>query len=797
MTGPDFALLKRRRGGFVLLLVRAVLWTLLWLPIPAGLVAVSAWGAQVESIPPVDTIAVTERYAPTRLLSARGFVIGGLDRGARPWAEWADLSPEFVAAVVASEDARFFTHTGFDLRGIARAFVANREAGENVQGGSTLTQQLAKSFVGNERTWDRKLAELVMARRIEARWSKARIFEAWANRAYFGAGATGVAAAADIYFGVTPADLDLAQSALLAALIPAPGAVNPFVHPERALVRRDRVLERLRVMGLATDAEVDAALDMPIELVDLSTRRVRAPALEAAVWRELSAARPDRDWLRSGDTVYTALDLVRQRQGEAALRDGLHGLDARQGLRAVLGHVAPAGMDDARTALTEAACVAEACPALVEAVEADRVVVFDGAGDVAIDGDGWAWAVPWRRDAVNHDETIDRPGDAFAVGDLVVVRDGRIVQFPRVEGAWGTVDLADGAIEAAVGGYDADRSVFHRYLQACRQPGSTFKPILYSVAIDRGYTVATLLRDAPIRIELGPFEEWRPRNADGDFEGHITMWEAFIWSRNLPAIGIIREVSARRVIERAQRLGVRSEMAAVESLALGASCLAPSELTGVFATFARGGIPTTPHLVVDAVAADGGAPLRWRRADAAARVHLLPTARMDRLWALRAQTPRPAIRPSTAWTVSWLLSEVVRHGTGGDLRELGWPVAGKTGTTNAYDAWFAGFSAREASVVWIGSDRNTRPLGRRESGGHLALPVFGAALAPVDPTWPLLAAPPDDLEFAGIEPESGMLAPEDRWSIFMPFERGRAPLRVAPSQDRLDAVHADRVQREF
>jgi penicillin-binding protein 1A len=777
--------------------MRAVVWTLLWLPMPAAWVVVNAWGQQVESIPAVDTIAVRDGYEPTRVLSARGFLIGGLDRGGRAWVDWHDLSPAFVAAVIASEDARFFTHTGYDLRGILRAFAANRSAGENVQGGSTLTQQLAKSFVGNERTWDRKLAELVVARRIEARWSKARIFEAWANRAYFGAGATGVAAAADIYFGVTPMDLDLAQAALLAALVPAPGAVNPFRYPERARVRRDRVLERMRVMGLAADDEIEAALASPVVLVERDARRVRAPSLEAAIWRELAALRPDRDWLRSGDTVYTALDLVRQRRGEAALRDGLHGLDARQGLRGVLGHVASDAREQVRAGLATLDCAARACPVLIEAVESDRVRVFDGRHERDLDAAAWDWAVPWRVDAVNHDESIEDATEAFVVGDLVILRDGRITQFPRVEGAFGSVDLADGAMEAAVGGYDADRSVYHRMVQSCRQPGSTFKPIVYSVALDRGYTVASQLRDAPIRIELGPFEEWRPRNADGDFEGHITMWEAFIWSRNLPAIAVIRDVTARQVIARAQSLGVGSEMVPVESLALGASCLAPTELSAVFAAFARGGVPTTAHLVVDAVTADGGSPLRWRRADSAARMHLLPSERMDRLWSLRSETPRPALRASTAWTVSWLLSEVVRRGTGAELADLGWPVAGKTGTTNAYDAWFAGFTARESAVVWIGSDRNTRPLGRRETGGHLALPVFGAALLPVDPSTPLLAAPPDDLEFAGIEPESGLRAPPDRWSIPMPFERGRAPLLSAPTMDVVRTIRADRVQREF
>lgn len=791
------------RGKRVWALLRAVFATLLWLPIPLGLAALVAYGRLVPTVEAPASIDLPTGDVPSVVRSARGLQVGGLERGARPWTQFEAMSPDLVRSLVASEDARFFAHAGFDPEGIVRAALANRAAGAVTQGGSTITQQLAKSFVGDDETLERKLLELIVARRIERRFSKAAIFEAYANRIYFGAGATGVEAAAALYFGTQASELDLAQSATLAAILPAPGRFNPYRRPELVVERRERVLERLRESGFATDAEVDAALAAPLELHGVASTRVHAPGAERAVWRTLGRM-DGRDWRRGDLDVRTDLDLVRQRVAEAATREHLWRLDQRQGWRGPLGTVTDREAFEA--AWHDAGFSGEVVPAYVLGSDASLRVWAGEALDV--DAAGWSWATPWRADAENHGETIARADEAFSVGDVVLFRRApglehlverdeavprrpHVVQWPRVEAALASTDVATGHVEMLVGGFDADRSAFDRVTQGCRQPGSTFKPIVYSAALDRGLTASTLLRDAPIRIVLGPQEEWRPRNADGSFDGPITVWEAFLWSRNLPALQVYEELGSAATIRRARALGVLSDLEAVDSLALGASCLAPAELLDVYGAFARTG-RRVPVRFVDRVVDAERVVLESPHAHAA---HVPWSARLTRTWrAIGADDP-VTIPPSTAWMTGWLMQQVTARGTGASLSRAGLVVAGKTGTTNAFDAWFAGYSGRDVQVAWVGSDRNERPLGEEESGGALALPLWADAHVAVPDPSPLSAETPWDVVWVDIEPESGWRATPDRFSVSMPFFRGHAPRRVADSMERIDAVRMDRVER--
>ena len=725
------------------------------------------------------------------MLTERGFHVGGLERGGREWTPFVELSPDLVRTIVASEDERFFRHDGVDPRGILRALRANRSAGSAVQGGSTITQQLAKSFVGDQRTVWRKLEELVVARRIEVAYSKADIFEAYINRIYFGAGATGIGGAARIFFGTTPEQLTLSQSALLAAVIPAPGRYNPFQHPDEALVRRDRVLDRLFETGLATAEEVERARAQPLGLSPVAPQRVRAPEIARATWREMRT-HGDGDWRQGAFEIDTGIDLVRQRIAQEAVAEAAFELDQRQGLRPPIALLAEGGGDAFRAAFAELE-QHRVMPAYVLDVTASSVAVWSGEEQV-LGSSAWEWAVPFDPDADNHGELIDDPRDAFAPGQVVLLRDGEIVQWPRVEAAYASMDVSTGAYSTLIGGTDSERSEFDRFTQGCRQPGSTFKPIVYSAAFDRGYTPASMLADTPMRIELGPYEEWRPRNADGDFDGFITLWQALIWSRNLPAVEVYRDIGPRPTIARARALGVTSEMDDVESLALGASCMAPSELLNVYGSFAAGGFQHAPHLVTSVRAygergvllSEGPGGLRER-----------PGARLERILEAPLAAPVSVIDERNAYQISYLLGDVVRQGTGRDLRELGFPIAGKTGTTNAYDAWFAGFTARDVAVAWVGSDRNDRPLGRGETGGHLALPLWADAMLDVPEHLPLLREPPRGIELVDIEPETGRLWAEGRASITLPFREGTAPREVAPTQARVDAMQIDRMQTDF
>ncbi len=782
----------RNKGHWLVVLPKLVsvlaVWALAW----GGLAALDWYGSLVPDHEAPAQITFESENVPSVVLSARGMQIGGLERGGAEWVRFDQMSADFIRAVVASEDTRFFYHAGFDLEGIARAARMNLSAGRSTQGGSTLTQQLAKTFVGDDPTYERKLIELIVARRVEVAFSKSEIFEAWANRAYFGAGAEGIGAAARIYFGVTPSELTLSQSAMLAALIPMPSRTNPFNHQEEALTRRNRSLDRLLASGMATDHEVEEARALPLGLRRGRELRVAAPGIERAVWAELRGINSEIDWRRGARTIETEVDLVRQRRAAASMRTHLHRLDNRQGLRAHLGTAI--NVDAFQGAWSDSVFTGESRPAVVTAVQAESVTVWAGTSR-ELAPEEWQWATQYQVDGRGHNALLESASTAFNVGDVVLLHDSLgIVQFPGVEAAYASADLSNGMIEAMVGGFDPNRTEFNRATQGCRQPGSTFKPIVYSAALDLGFTPATLLRDAPVRIRLGPFEEWRPRNSDGGFEGHITLWQALIWSRNLPTLKVYQELGAPRTIERGRALGITTPMDGVASLALGASCVRPTDLLTVYSSFARGGFGLEPHLVSRALTAESRASVDYGGASVPG---IGAETRLAAIWRERNATQPPRIHRRNAFQVAWLLREVVASGTAGGLRDLPFEVAGKTGTTNAYDAWFAGFSSRDVAVTWIGSDENTRPLGRRETGGHVALPAWAdAQLQPIDDT-SALPSPPHTIEWVDIEPGSGRRAVPDRWSISMPFLSGTAPVGQAESQERLDAIQIDRIGREF
>lgn len=794
MFTPDFHLAGHKKS-WLLLFCRLVVSLLLWC-IPWVVLAGVAWyGGQIMQVQRPATIRQSGGELPSRYYSAQGFQIGGLQRGQRAWVEFHDVSPDLIRAVLASEDERFFEHSGVDLRGILRAASANFAAGRVVQGGSTITQQLAKSFVGSDRTLARKFVELITARLIEHHWSKSEILEAWLNRIYFGRGAEGISSAAWIYFGVTPADLTLEQSAFLAGMLQSPSRFDPFEEPEVAQRERDLVLHRLQMSGLADARAASQFQRTALQLRAGSQALVSASDVVHAMSDELERLQPGRDWRYGNADIYSTVDLVRQRVAESRLQRGLRELDRRQGLRQ---HVASAAGDGDAAARRREAIAGlprdnEVRLAEVIAVSETELTVFDGEERVLF-ADAWAWAVPWQEDGENHGATIERPGAAFAVGDVVALdADYRVTQRLRLSGAFGSADLVDGALEVVVGADAGAVDGFDRFLEGCRQPGSTFKPIVYSAALDRGLTPGTILRDSPIRFELGPQEEWRPRNADGRFGGHMTAWEAFIWSRNLPAIEVFRWVGFSATQQRARELGLTSPLENVESLVLGASCVRPVELLTAYATFARTGY--RPRLHALASVFEGGEPV-WAGGSAAA-LHHNAWVRVQRLWSTRREPPVPAISAANAWSVAFLLRDVVQRGTGSEYEDLPFPVAGKTGTTTAYDAWFAGFTPREAAVVWIGTDRNTRPLGRRETGGRLAMPVWVEGLLPAAVDFPLLARQPAELVMLPMDPESGLLAPADRWAVTLPFYARFAPVEVAPTREEQTLQRMDQLQREF
>ena len=790
----DYFLINQRKSWF-LLLFKTLIVVCFWVSCVFVFSIIYGYGSQVDRYRVPPTITLQNAEIPSRILSARGFVIGGLERGGRRWTSYDELAPELILSVIASEDASFFQHSGVDLRGIIRAARVNMEFGRNAQGGSTITQQLAKSFVGNERTYLRKLEELVIARRLEMEYSKPEIFEAYINRIYFGAGATGIRAASELFFNTTPDQLSFAQAALLTAMIPAPSRYNPFVHPDEALERRNRILDRLERTGLASEEEIAVARSENLLLRVNSAENTRLSDIERAVWRELSIQNPSRNWETENLTIQTGIDLVRQQRAQTSLQDALFALDQRQGFRSHVATLAPNAGDVFRSAWQNHQTDDSVQIAYVITASEDRLYVWAGE-EIEIQIDGWNWAIPYQEDASNHGETISSPSSVFSEGDVVLLRDGEIVAWPLVEGAYASADLAGEFYEALVGGRDPFESHFNRFTQGCRQPGSTFKPIVYSATLDHTTLhLASTLRDTPMRIELGPYEEWRPRNADGSFDGYITLWQALIWSRNLPALQLYQTVGARLTIRRAQQLGIRSHLDPVESLALGASCLAPEELLEVYTSFARGGFGFSPQLILFYSQELQENRLNPYQERITWFTRISPAFRLQSLW--RTEFPTRRISEENAFQMTFLLREVVRMGTGSELQNLSFPVAGKTGTTNAFDAWFSGFSARDVATLWIGSDQNTRPLGRRESGGHLALPVWGEASLAVDPTWAIMPSLPAQMAWVPIDPETGLRAGEGRWSVSMPFLLRRQPTAESHSFVEDEAFHIDRIGQDF
>lgn len=706
---------NRRAGGPVHLLWKLPLALALWSlwAVPAvvavgALVIVRGYVADLPGVPDLDAwMASLPRTS--RVRAADGTVLAeipfrdGVAVGHRLPVRFDQVPPGLVQAVLAAEDARFFTHRGVDVQAVARAAVANYQAGRVVEGASTLTQQVARNLlpegIGHDRTLRRKVREAVLAWRIERRYDKAHIFEVYVNQIFLGAGAYGVAAAARAYFSRPLDALELPELALIAGLAQAPGRADPYKNPEAARARRDQVLARMARAGFIDAAEAEAAIARPVVLTPPPERYGTLAAWYTERARqEIERAMPDA-YRRGGLEIETAARPVLSTEAEDAARAWL-----------------------ARIA----------------------------AGD----------HVP-------------------QVGALV----------------W---DHRTGYVEATVGGRDFGESRFDRATQACRQPGSAFKPIVYAAAIERDViTPGTPLRDAPITVyDLDLEVYWKPRSA-GTFRGVALAQDALAASLNPPAVDVLDRVGFGPVIDLARRLGITTELAEVRPLALGASCVVPLELAGAFAAFARQGSRVEPVFVTRVrrdheVLVDRASPH-----DPA----LSAERRLDRLVATLARTGDRALDPASAFLISDMLTDVVRRGTATDARRLGRPAAGKTGTTNDNtDAWFVGYTGRVVTAVWLGHDDAGETLGPRRDGGRAALPLWMDLVRLAEgarPPEPVPGEPPPGLERVRVDRETGLLArpgaggAEELW-----FKPGTAPIQEAGQLVDLPA-DLGRLSREF
>jgi penicillin-binding protein 1A len=685
-------------------------------------------------------------------------------------------------AFVAAEDSRFYQHRGIDLVSIARAFFKNLEAGAIVQGGSTITQQVTKSFLLTpERSYSRKIKEAILAYRIDRVFSKDEILYLYLNQIYLGHGAYGVAAAAENYFDKPVADLSLAECAMLAGLPQAPSRYSPFSHPERARQRQRYVLNRMVEEGMVSPAEARVAAETELEI---KPRRnwffEEVPVYTEHVRRYVIERYGEKRLLNDGLQIYTAVDTAAQKAARNEIDKGLRALDKRRGYRGPLEQLTAEGAKEwiARRSAGDRPVPGEIREAVVTAVDdrSGRVRVDLGSRAGVIQMAGMQWARPLDPVSGKAAGRLETPGQILKVNDLVQVRveaAGQGVapltlaleQVPRVEGALLCLENRTGQVKAMIGGRDFAASQFNRAVQSRRQPGSAFKPIIYAAAIDKGYTPASMLIDAPIiyHDEARDFT-WKPRNYGRRFHGPTSLRRALAQSRNVVTVKLLRDIGVSYVIDYARRLGITSPLAPNLSLALGSSGVSLLELVQAYSVFANRGERVAPIFVTRIVDRDG---------------RVLEEAEDRR---------EPVISPATAYIVTSLLESVVQEGTGQHVKALGRPVAGKTGTTDdLHDAWFMGYTPGFTTGVWVGFDDDT-PLGDGETGARAASPIWLGFMQTLLQDRPVeVFTVPEGVVFAKIDAETGLLAiAESRETRFECFKEGTEPTTYSSRPEAVD-----------
>ena len=722
-----------------------------------------------------------------------------------------DEVPErLVQAFLAGEDNRFFEHPGVDWQGLTRAVLYLVRTGEKGPGGSTITMQVARNFfLSREKTYVRKLNEILLALKIEREFTKEEILELYVNKIFLGQRAYGVGAAAQVYYGSPVAELTLPQLAMIAGLPKAPSRFNPVANPKQAVVRRNYVLGRMLDLGYIAQDEHDAARDAPVTAkVHGLAVEVEAPYVAEMVRAHMEETYGD-DVYTAGYKVYTTLDGKLQRAADAALRQALLEYDARHGYRGSERHVTSGEeATSLQKALEDIADVGGLVPAVVTSVDKRNVAAYArNVGPVEIGFESMEWARPY----IDENRRGDEPKSVDAVlkaGDVIRVRPAEngwtFAQIPDVEGALVSLDPNDGSIVALTGGFDFYRSKFNRVTQAERQPGSSFKPFIYSAALEHGYTPASIINDAPVVFEDSSLTSaWRPENYGGKFFGPTPLRTALYKSRNLVSIRLLRDIGIDFALEHIARFGIDVEsLPRGLSLALGSGELTPLELASGYCVLANGGYAVEPYFIQRVLdgddtlvfAADPLVVCRDCDDDAATTVpaSMAPadgddagSAPSAESMAVSGTEPPGSVRRAprvidarNAWLMYSLMRDVIRRGTGRKARALERDdIAGKTGTTNdQHDAWFSGFSPGLVATAWIGFDK-FRPLGQRETGARAALPMWIAYMKEaLQGVRQREIQPPEGIVTVRIDPETGELAgASHEGGVFESFRTERVP----------------------
>ncbi len=735
-----------------------------------------------DDLPRIESLAEYRPPVITAVYSDDNRKIGEFYKERRIVVPLSDIQRPLMEAFIAAEDARFYKHKGIDFVSIVRAFFKNLEAGAIVQGGSTITQQVTKSFLLTpERSYRRKIKEAILAYRIDKTFTKAEILYLYLNQIYLGHGAYGVEAAAENYFGKSSKDLNLAECAILAGLPQAPSRYSPFHYPERAKQRQIYVLNRMVAEGFITNVQATEAINTEL---DIKPRRnwyiEKVPIYTENVRRYIEKKYGPEMLYKEGLQVYTAVNIEKQKVARVEVEKGVRALDHRQGYRGSRKRLKKEEVEDFSKEIEEKA-VEE--PLEANAVSEGVVIkVDDKKGEVlvrmgkeqgVINIDTMRWARKPNPDVPFYSVKVKRPGQVLKTRDVIQVKavakneetglwELLLEQTPIAEAALLCLAGETGHVKVMVGGRDFMESQFNRAVQSRRQPGSAYKPVIYAAALDKGYTAATMIIDSPIVFKDEQMDfTWKPKNYGKKFYGPTLLRQALAKSRNVVTIKILQDIGVDYCIEYARRLGITSKINRDLSIGLGSSGVSLLEMVNAYSVFANKGYLVQPVFITKIVDRDG---------------NILEEA---------ATVREKVLDKRTAYIMTNLLEGVVQNGTGRRVKALKRPVAGKTGTSNdLYDAWFIGYTPRFITGVWVGFD-DEASLGKAEQGARTASPIWLGFMKNILKDKPVkVFKVPEGVVFAKIDAETGLLPiPESKKTIFECFKEGTVPTEYTKKPD--------------
>lgn len=779
---------KKKGGGFFKWLSMAV-FSIFITTLLIGFIGILAiYYTFTDELPDVRVLKSFEPSTVTLMYSDQDQLIAELYLEKRIVVPLNKIPTQLKQAALAVEDANFYRHMGIDLKAVFRAFLTNMKAGRVVEGGSTITQQLSKTlFLTRERSLARKIKEAILSIRMELIFTKDEILEMYLNQIYYGHGSYGVEAAARTYFGKSVQNLSLDEVAIIAGLPKSPNNYSPYRNPKRARSRRNHVIRRMAQEGFIKSNEAKQAMKKPFTLGEVTNMLNRAPYFVEYIRKQLMTMYGRNKVYKSGLKVYTTLNIEKQILAQEATKKNLLIADKRYGYRGPLGTMDISLPEIVlQESLSEINNFTEGIhpktgtniKGLVKSVNKEYLTVLTGQGEGIIELKDMDWArepnikVDGRWARIHRVDKNFYPGDKILVKVLGIYESGSLwslslEQEPEVESALISLQPHTGHIKALIGGYDFSKSQFNRAIQAVRQPGSVFKPIVYATAISKGFSPASILIDSPIifKEKDHDFDKWKPVNFEKKFYGPTPLRKALAKSRNIITVKLLQKIGTRSVIQMAKNLGINSHLENNLSIGLGSSGVTLKELVSAYSAFANRGIRVEPQ------------GIRYVE------------NRNGKILYKNSQKITQPITSGTAQIITSLLQSVVQEGTAKKVRSLNRPAAGKTGTTNNYiDAWFMGFTPKLITGVWVGKD-NVEPLGRNETGSRTAIPIWldymkGALINTPIQNFPVSP----ETVYAKINPQTGSLAKhDDSKGFFELFLKDKIP----NSQDHHKEVITD------